>query len=264
MYVRFFALIVILSCFAQVYATDSESPEELLTKGAKHYHAKEFTEAQLYLKRAQNIDPLNADLNYNLGLAEFGLGHYGSALAYWRRALDLSPWHTPSRDAIAFLNSQNKLRLTPAENSIFEKLHSSFLRFIPFHLFMVVCFLLFLLSFWQIVSYVGTLRKSKISGSPAQSFPLKTYVYTTLWLLLSLLTLAKLNDKKTIRATIISATAQLKTSPNEESASIIEIGEGQEVIVRKKIDGWLQVNFQGKTTGWINSTTAIFSSGDFL
>lgn len=250
-----------IPAFCDEIASLSEAEE--FARGAKYYLAKEYTESAQSFKRAAAKKP-TTDIFLNLGLAEFQLGHFGWAVAYWRRALDLSPWNRSAKEAIEHLESQNKIRKVGEDGSLLQKIHGSVLRYIPLNLILMISLLLMTFGFWKLFAYLGERRRANSAGALPPPFPIKVGVVLGFFVLLSMLAALRNYDAKTIRATIVVASTPLRTGPTEESANVTEVFEGQEVVVQRLDKDWLQVTYAGRTTGWVDRKSAELSSGDFL
>jgi tetratricopeptide (TPR) repeat protein len=242
--VRLVFLAVIFSGF------NSYSAEEDFAQGAKHYFAKEYSEAAESFKRAAAKSP-SSDVFLNLGLAEFQLAHYGWAMSYWRKALDLSPWNSSAREAIEHLLTLNKLRRGSEDNSIFYRIHSSLLRYVPLGAFLFIGLILMVVGFWQLLAFAGSRRKAALAGEIPPAFPIKVGVIIFFFVFTMLISAVKRYDNNTVRATIVVSSTPLRTGPTDESANVMEVFEGQEVVVQRLDKDWLQITYAGKTTGWI-------------
>lgn len=265
MIVRLVFLAFFFFSYIPVFCSENTtlSVAEEFAQGAKHYLAKEYTESAESFKRAAAKTP-STDVFLNLGLAEFQLGHFGWALVYWRRALDLSPWNSSAKEAIEHLQSQNKIRRGLEDGSLIQRVHSSGLRYIPLNLILLVSLYLMVFGFWKLFVFLGERRRASVSDTLPPVFPMKVGVVLTFFILCSALAGLRHYDAKTLRATIVVASTQLRTGPTEESANVTEVFEGQEVVVQRLDKDWLQVTYAGRTTGWIDRKSAELSSGDFL
>ncbi len=255
-----FNMMVRLHFLAVIFICSNLFASEDFALGAKHYHAKEYTEAVESFKRAAAKQP-TTEVFLNLGLAEYQLAHYGWALAHWRKALDLSPWNGSARAAIDHLGTQNKLRKGTEDSSILERIHQSVIKYIPVHFLFFVTLVLMTLGFWQLFSYLGIKKKALRAGEVVPEFPIKVGVYIAAFILLAGFSGVKYYDAKSIRMTIIAPSAALRAAPTDESASVMELFEGQELVVQRLDKDWVQVTYAGKTTGWIESKAATISSG---
>ncbi len=233
---------------------------EDFTLGAKHYLAKEYTESAESFKRAAASTP-SSDIFLNLGLAEYQLAHYGLALSYWRKALDLSPWNSSAKEAINHLLEQNKLRRMSEDHSLLQKIHDSPLRYFSLHFILLFTLGLWLLGMWPLLTHFGRRRKSYLAGEVTPNLPIKVGVYLSLFLVFTALALLKYYDIRTLRVTVVVPSSPLRAGPTDESASVLEVFEGQELVVQRLDKDWIQVTYAGKTTGWIESKAAVISSG---
>ncbi|OQW52402.1 MAG: hypothetical protein A4S09_08585 [Proteobacteria bacterium SG_bin7] len=265
MIVRPFFLALILSSYLPAFCNETATllAAEEFAQGAKQYLAKEYKESAESFKRAAAKNP-TTDIFLNLGLAEFQLGHFGWAMAYWRRALYLSPWNSSAKEAIEHLQSQNKIRRGIEDGSITQKIHSSFLQYISLNLILLISLSLMAFGFWKLFAFLGERKRANASGALPPVFPMKVGMIIGVFILSSLVATVKYFDTKTIRATIVVSSVHLRTGPTEESANVTEVFEGQEVVVQRLDKNWLQVTHAGRTTGWIDRKTVELNSGDVL
>ena len=87
-----FTLIILLSTFLISACGNSELSKERHMQRGKEYLAEEnYDKARVEFKNVLQIDPKSAEAYYLMGLVEEGNHNLRRALAYYYRAIELSP-----------------------------------------------------------------------------------------------------------------------------------------------------------------------------
>ena len=87
-FVKYLTVIVFLSFALSVSA---QSDEKAIRKGNRKYRKSNYTEAIAKYKEALNLRPNNANAQFNLGDAYYGMQYYDSAYAAFEKVVEMSP-----------------------------------------------------------------------------------------------------------------------------------------------------------------------------
>jgi tetratricopeptide (TPR) repeat protein len=233
-------------------------------EGLSHFQKGEFNEAKTSFEEALKEDPDNPYVLYNLALTDSRLGNDGAAVATWRKALALQPLFTKSREALNFTLEKMKVKALPHQITFFETIRNEVLSYLPWTLLLMGTGLLFLSSGWFLFQYLGLRKRNKKAELPTHKIPFLAITFALLFLVCLLLTILKYIDYETPRATVTVESAEAKTAPGADQATLFELYKGLEVIVREvhRLGDvpWVQVTYPGGMTGWVPQETLIPSS----
>lgn len=84
------------------------NPNFLNDTGQSHLAREEYTEALLYLQRAQKIAPKNAVIQYNIGLAYLGQKQLKNAIAAFEQAIALNPKYSKAYYNLGVVHYQER------------------------------------------------------------------------------------------------------------------------------------------------------------
>ncbi len=227
--------------------------EPSFSQGVKSYHQNELELARDQFLQALKESPANVLTLYNLGLAEYKLGKKGLGLAYWRKALDLSPGDRRILSAITFASDDLLANKPLPVKPVFETFRDTILVQMSFAFALLSTFVFSFGALWVILTHLGSRRRALILDTVSPNFPLYGYLLCIISAFFASITTLKNFDRHIQRATVISTQAIVRSGPNEEATNLFELFEGSEVVVRQSKDMWTQVTLPGKSTGWVMS-----------
>jgi tetratricopeptide (TPR) repeat protein len=224
------------------------SKSGLFTEGLEFFKKGDFTQSRERFSQLLKENPQDPLLLFNLGLVEFNDKHPGRALAYWRKALYLSPGFSPALSGMAQLK---KTKSFPEDNPLLWLYWR-----VPFVFLLGAVFLFFTLSGFLWIRFAA---KSKL-GKPAAPWSFALSVVAFL-----IFTGFAIHDYQLLfmetKATIMEVTVPAYSSPSSEAPSLFEFREGDEVVVRRSQDDWLQVQKSATHVGWIKKNQLLIHSG---
>jgi hypothetical protein len=252
------SFVSIISGFA--HATNTEH-EALFQKGLSAYQNKQYAEARDDFQKLldQSEDKASVSVLHNLALTALQLDQKPWALALWRKALSERPGFRPARAGRDFLESKSQMR--PFERDslslwIHRQLESTSL----FELLWLNAFLLALTGGLGI-RYWSRRRQALDSEAPTPPFPTPTVLSGGLLLASLVLIGLKVQDGWTPRATVVVAKASARSLPAEDGVGLFDVSGGNEVLVRRRQDGWVQVQNAEGNSGWMKATEVYVTSG---
>ena len=234
-------------------AASAQTVEEQFRAANEAIAKADWPAARTNLERADAQQPDQPDILYNLGVVEMKSGRLGLAIALWRKALAIDP---ESRQvALALSWAQPKLGAANAiaATDVGEWLHQRIFSRVPMRDLLFLALLLLAASTWTWLRFVRKRRLSE-TETATQVSPWAASVFSVA--LVSILTLlgAQVLWLQTTRATVIAAKVDVRTTPSPDSASLYELFEGNEVLVRQSEGEWAQVSMAGGLTGWLPLT----------
>lgn len=258
-FTRLFIAFVCMISFSSI--ANSQTAEELFQAGVSSLQKNELDQARDQFSQSLKLAPNNVQTLYNLGLTENRAKNEGLALGLWRKALVLQPTNHQVAQAIEFAENNLPQRPISRGGDLFESLHDSFLA--ETSLMSLIALNLALLAFagWILIRYAARRSRSIENEEPSPPFPYIGILFG-LGLVVSAIVLgAKVYDLTLTRATITADKVEVKTSPDSQAATLFELFEGVEVIVRQSREGWMQVTYPGGLSGWVQSDAVLVSSG---
>lgn len=243
-----FYLLLFLFCYS---ASATEGASGFLA-GTKAYQEKNYEKAQEIFTPLLEQYPENPALLYNLGLAEYNLGHAGLALGLWRKARYLDQNFIPATQAIDFVEEQ--LFPQVSNPSVFQSIFKS-LSALPLFLWTLLFLTSAFFFFWFAIEF-GAKRKT----SPTE-WPLWIYSLIPLFIFSGVMTSLLTIDQQTHKATVIEKNLQTHTGPSTESPTLSELQEGEIVIIENLHSGWVQIRTLNGSPGWIPQKSIITFGG---
>lgn len=237
------------------------SAQDEFQKGVTAFQKGDTKTATAAFRASLAIEPDQAVVLYNLGLAEQRAGRNGMAIALWRKALAISPGFYPADQAIGWTQKKLERAAIPHDVEFFELVRDAVLSAISMEKFEALSAILFFISAWLILGYAGRRRRARLDEKPLPGFPFAAAIATTLFVTISLLALAKAIDIQDLRATVIVKKVEARALPETGATVLFDLYEGLEVIVRSSRPDWVQVTYPGGATGWV-SRASVFTTAD--
>ena len=114
---------------------------------------------------------------------------------------------------------------------------------------------------WLLIRYFALRTRSIENEEPSPSIPYIGFLFVFGFAVSALIFAAKVYDLSQNRATIVVDKVEVKTSPDAQAATLFELFEGLEVIVRQSRGDWMQITYPGGLSGWIQANSTLVSSG---
>ena len=233
-------------------------PADWLNQGIQLYQKGHFAEAETLFASAIADYPDESRAFYNLGLVEYKLNKFGIAVARWRQALDLNPNLSQAREALRYARTQ----LPSLENADFSILwwaHTGALNQVVLALPLGLTAVLILIYGILFIRYLKIARDPDATAKPKTG---KLILGLVGILFFALLSGVRLWDQGTEWATNVQKKTAAHSTSSEDSASLFEIAEGQEVIILRRESGWYEIQMPSEKIGWVSSTALVPTSGD--
>ncbi|MEK6772648.1 MAG: SH3 domain-containing protein [Bdellovibrionota bacterium] len=228
--------------------------EQSFQEGVKLYQNKDFEKARSSFEASLVKDPHNISVLTNLGMVFFEIGKKGLALAYLRRALEIDADFRPAQTAYNYVWSRLEVKELPHRLETYESLRDYLLKPVSLSSYLWLGSLFFLLSGWLLIRFFGKRKRAFEEELPLPPFPTVGFMIMIIFITFFSLTLLKVYDLTLTRATITAEKVPMHTAPNENEASLFELSQGLEVILRKSEADWVQVTYPGGPTGWVKKT----------
>lgn len=224
------------------------------------YQQGQIAKAQEQFLQSLEKSPDNTFVLYNLGLTDYQLGKYGRALGAWRKALYFDPNFSLAKKAIAAAIKE-KGPIQPDALSSWEIMRREVVLNYSLNESLAAAAILLFLGGIFMIRYLAQRRQAFKLELPLPPTPYLGILSSVLFLLFVALSLLRAVDYFSPRATVISGHIDIRSGPSSDDASLFEILEGHEVIVKEVAGDWVQVAYPGGLTGWTEKSELFHHSG---
>lgn len=225
------------------------------------FQKNDFKTARVWFRETLAKDPSQIVAWYDLGLTESKLGNAGLAMAFWRKALLLSPTFSQAKYALNYTRNKLERSDIPHDVETWETLHSDILVYASVIQFSFITAIIFFVAAWLVLMYVGARRRAILDEKPLPSFPIAAGLTSLAFIAFLILTICKAVDDSDLRATVVVKKVEARALPDTTSTSLFDLFEGLEVVVRQNRKDWVQVTYPGGATGWI-PRASVFTNAD--
>lgn len=239
----------------------AQTADELFRSGVAFFQKNELDQAREQFSQSLKLAPENVQTLYNLGLTEHKSKNIGLALGLWRKALVLEPSNSTTQQAIAFAERGLPQQQVSRGDDLFESLHNKFLSHTSLMSLIVLNLVLLAFAGWILIRFFALKSRSVENEEPSPPIPYIGFIFVVGLLVSGVVLAAKVYDLTLTRATVTEKKVEVKTSPDEQAATLFELFEGLEVIVRQSHEGWMQVHYPGGLSGWVPAKSVLVSSG---
>lgn len=251
-------LFILLFCSISLFASSSKDEYH---KGLKAYQEKEYEKAKDHFSLALKENPQNKSLLLNLGLSQFQLGLKGHAVANWRKALLISPGYKPAKKALDFALGKENAFASSDPDSSWESFRYGFLVHYSLDQFLFTSAFFLIIGGWLLIRYFGKRKASLNEEKPLPPFPTVGLIIFLAFVLSIGITAAKAWDLIHPRATVVAEVVPVRTAPDQNSNTLFELVQGNEVIMESSTKNWMQITYPGGMTGWVPSETLVKTYG---
>ncbi len=223
------------------------SNNTLIEKAEYAYKNKNYKEAQNIYTMLRKQYPQNPNILYNLGNTHFKLKNTGYAIAYYLKALKISP---SNKDYSYNLNlAREFVEEKTATGQLNQKIINK-IRHIPlntsFYIFISI-FTLFLVS----LKLLTTTKYNK-------EILLNTSVSLFILLLASTILFSYLQYNHSLaKGVIIEKKVAIHSGPSETLPILFYIHEGHECKIKKETENWEEIELPNGFTGWSPSKSLL-------
>lgn len=264
---KFSLLILILFCvfvFENTQAQpelQTETKTDAFQEGLNALQTKNYQQAQTKFSEFLKTQPDNAAALTNLGISVFHLGQKPWAIAYFRKALAVSPGFPEAQRGLDFVWSQLEVKEIPHQIQNYEIIRELLLVPASEFAFLWLSSVIFFLFGWSLLSYLGQRKKALEEDLPFPGPPWMSVVAAVLFIITTTLAGLKIYDVQIPRATIVESKVAAQSAPGENQLNLFDLYGGFEVIIRNHSGDWAQVTYPGAMTGWIKKDSLYLTSG---
>ena len=235
--------VLILFQYSHVFA--QQSP---WTEANTKYQSGDFESALASYKNILAAGKETAALDYNLGNAYFRLGHKGKALAFYERALRISPRNEDVLWNIDIVRSAVADRIETSD----EGLTRVFIKKVTDSLTvneisMILSGLLILFAAMAFIAFMLPVLKPLIRGV--------SVLVVLVFLAAAVLFGFKWTEVKDPRVVILDKEVEARYGPSKKETKAFTLHEGAEAKVMDETQDWFYVALENKSSGWVPKTS---------
>jgi tetratricopeptide (TPR) repeat protein len=233
------------------------SAQSLFQEGVKNFEAKNFDSALNSFEKALIIEPNNVTLLVNKALAHFELGQKYEALAHMIKAQKIDPDFQPASLGLEFLTQQIQIKAIPHQIELYEQIRN--LLVINFNLYLILFFVLIFFSLLGAfcIRHYNQKRQAFLAGQDPEPVSNSTWISTSLFIVSSFWALFFVWDSQQSRGVIRQESITLRTAPDVNSPTILQLNGGLEVRLLHRQDNWIQIQYPGSFSGWVEKNSVL-------
>lgn len=245
---RLSKLILIWFVYSTVFAQNEAQNNELYEAANNAYIAEDYTLALEKYTALEEAGFKSVNLFYNLGNTYYRIGNTGFSIAYYEKALKLSPGNKDIIHNLKLARANTIDATEPLPELFFVVWWKSLILFLQTNEWAKLALLLLWIGFSVLgLSYFGT--KLSVLRKPAF-----IVLFTSLtFLLFSYSGFRHLYAKE--HAVVVVTSTTIKSAPDKKSANVVKVHEGLKVEVQDSLSGWTKVQLEDGKTGWLPTET---------
>ena len=233
------------------------SIQGLFDEGVNSFQQKDFSKASELFSQALAQQPEDVTLLVNLALARFELGQKFESYALFKKATHLDPESESALQGLEFVKNQIQLREMSRNLEIYEQARSSLVKPISIHFPLGFSLVFFLLSGFLLIRFFADKVKSFRAGEDQR--PLSVWGWVSL--ILFFISLAWTGfykfDQSIPRGIVKLESLSLRSAPAVNSPTVLELNGGLEVKILRAEDKWLQIQYPGTFSGWVEKEAVL-------
>lgn len=233
------------------------SLQVLFDEGSKAFEQKDFAKASEAFTKALDLQPNNLTLLVNLGLSKFELGQKIESYVLFKKAEHLDPKSEAVQQGLAFLKNQVQIQEVPRNIEFYEQARQYLIK--PFQISTPLTFLwvLMLVFGTYMIRYLSNKKKAFLAGEDPKPFGVAAWLSFVL-LLVSVFWLGFFQwDSQISRGFVKLETLSLRSAPESNSPTVMQLSGGLEVKILRKTDEWLQIQYPGSFSGWVEKQSVL-------
>lgn len=244
-------LIFILAVFGTALTASAQDYGALWDKANTAYYNNDYAGAIELYDSIDHSGMASAKLYYNLGNAYFKAGKTGKSILYYEKALRLEPGDADITHNLEIANTYTRNRIEPIPEFFVKRWLHSFRSIMGGNAWAGLSIVFFALTLGGQLTYLLPLnrgiRKTGFYGGLA-----------SVVLFLFAVSFASADYRESTRSTkaiVTSASASVKSSPDNAGKDLFLIYEGTKVGVRDALNGWKEIVLADGNRGWIKASS---------
>ncbi len=231
--------------------------EQIFEAGVKSFQGKDFAKATDYFSQALTLRPDDPSVLTNLALSHYELDQKIPAYVYFKKALHVAPDNLQAQQGFEFLQSQVQVRDIPHQIEFYEKARSLLVTPISGHVPFALSWVLFIAVGYRGIRYLSRRRQAYLSGEDKPSFGLLNFALAFFFIASLSWSLFHSYDRSLQRGLVKDDTVVIRSAPSMGGPALLELNGGLEVRILRKQDGWIQVQYPGSYSGWLQKDSIV-------
>jgi tetratricopeptide (TPR) repeat protein len=252
--IRYILIFIFIFLFSQ-FAVSQDTAIDKYNLGATSFSSGNYQEALDYWMDLYNTGYRSANLNYNIGNANFKLNNIPAAILFFERAWLLKPSNEDISYNLQIARTLIVDRFQEIPELFFVRWYNYVSLLMKANIWATFSIVTFILSLLLVSLYIYTSRyRLKVFG----------FWLALLFFLLSISSLSfALRNKNLVydshRAIIFSPLVSGKSSPDNSGTDLFVLHEGTKVTVEDVVGEWYEIRLSDGNKGWVpvNSLTII-------
>ena len=243
-------LLVLAGAILPAGAAGTGEAERQFTAGNAAYDARRYDEAVAAYEKVLGAGYADPRVLYNLGNAEYRLGHLGLAILAWERSIRLDPSDEDTRANLELARGQIRDRVGEPELQYPIRVVKETLEAIPAGTIAWVFLAL----------YAGAAGGFGAAIVARDWFRRRLLVYAAAALSLGALCggaalLSRGRMDAAPAAVVLVEKVDVRSGPGEENTILFTVHEGTRMDLGNRLDLWVQVSLPNGLTGWVPATS---------
>ena len=237
---KHFALLLFV---AITFFANAANPEIWFAEGNARYQEKQFADAIIWYDSIVDAGFVHAETFYNLGNAHYRLGHVGSAILNFERALKANPADEDAKHNLALANKRAIDQFAEVPIPVLKRVLRDVTSVATASNWTLIALVLFVLSVLAAALFFFKMRSSKVVVAFVLCFVFAAFAEG--------LAFAKYNFEGEENATITTTNTYVKSAPGDAAADLFILHEGTKLGVLEHFENWLKVKLPDGKIGWL-------------
>jgi len=240
-------LLGMLFCLAGVTPVYASAPYNLSDSGNAEYAKGNYAAAIAFYTKFLSIGYRSADVYYNLGNCYYRTNSIGKAILNYERAKKLAPGDADIRFNLQLANQRTSDKIVANPQLIFITWWNNFANRTSERGWGIACIILFIISLTLILFYLMSSRlKLRQLGFWSGIFMLALCLFSFLLANQQYNRAARHNT-----AIVMSASVTVKGAPSDSGTQLFLIHEGAKVWILKTNGSWVEIKLANGNQGWM-------------
>lgn len=231
--------------------------DQSFQEGVKSFQEKDFAKAAEHFSAALVEQPENSAALTNMALTQHELGQKMAAYVYFKKAVQIDPGNLQAQQGLEFLKSQVEVRDVPHQIEPYERardlLVTPVAQFVPYTFSLIMLLVVGI----RTIRHFARRRQAYAAGEDRPSFGPLNWFFTLVFIFSVFWSSLHTYDQSIPRGFIKAETVSLRSAPSIGSPAILELNGGLEVRILREQDGWIQVQYPGTFSGWLQKESLL-------
>lgn len=241
--------LLLLLCNVHIVLADEASALQDYQRGNSAYQKKDYEKAIELYSSALSGGMTAASLEFNLGNAYFKSGQYAKAILHYERAQRLNPSDEDIAFNLRMASSKTVDKIDVMPEIFYKRWINGLVNTFTERTWSSLCILFVWVLFGSLLFYFvsGAVSTKKIA------FLTAVISLVISGILFGVSKAAKSHQFDSRAAVVMSASAYVKSSPDEKGNDILILHEGTKIFLLDELGEWKKIRLANGTVGWINT-----------